>query len=47
MSSGDGEVVLRGDTTSAIGAGLTVEPAGGSQAPTTKPVAFFDLRVTS
>jgi hypothetical protein len=47
MSSGDGELVLRGDTTRAIGAGLTVEPAGGSSAPTTKPVAFFDLRVSS
>jgi anti-sigma factor RsiW len=47
MSSGDGELVLRGDTTKAIGAGLTVEPAGGSSAPTTKPVVFFDLRVTS
>ena len=47
MSSGDGELILRGDTTSAIGAGLTVEPAGGSSAPTTKPVAFFDLRVSS
>jgi anti-sigma factor RsiW len=47
MSSGDGELVLRGDATRAIGAGLTVEPSGGSEAPTTKPVAFFDLRVTS
>jgi len=47
MSSGDGELILRGDTTSAIGAGLTVEPAGGSSAPTTKPVAFFDLRMKS
>lgn len=47
MSSGDGELVLRGDATHAIGAGLTVEPAGGSAAPTTKPVAFFDFRVTS
>jgi anti-sigma factor RsiW len=47
MSSGDGELVLRGDTTRAIGAGLTVEPAGGSPTPTTKPVAFFDLRVRS
>lgn len=47
MSSGDGELVLKGDTASAIGAGLTVEPAGGSTAPTTKPMAFFDFRVTS
>lgn len=47
MSSGDGELVLKGDTVAAIGAGLTVEPAGGSTAPTTKPMAFFDFRVTS
>jgi anti-sigma factor RsiW len=47
MSSGDGELVLKGDTASAIGAGLTVEPAGGSPAPTTKPLAFFDFRVNS
>jgi anti-sigma factor RsiW len=46
-SSGDGEFVLRGDATRAIGAGLTIEPAGGSAAPTTKPLAFFDLRVSS
>lgn len=47
MSSGDGAVVLRGDAVSAIGAGLTVEPSGGSPAPTTTPVAFLDLRATS
>lgn len=47
MSSGDGELVLKGDAVAAIGAGLTVEPAGGSTAPTTKPLAFFDFRVTS
>lgn len=47
MSSGDGELVLKGDATAAIGAGLTVEPAGGSTAPTSTPLAFFDLRVTS
>jgi anti-sigma factor RsiW len=47
MSSGDGQLVLKGDATAAIGAGLTVEPAGGSLAPTTKPLAFFDFRVAS
>src|SRR5690606_39203799 len=47
MSSGDGELVLKGDTTAAIGAGLTIEPAGGSTAATTTPMAFFDCRVTS
>lgn len=47
LSSGDGAVVLRGDTETAIGVGLTVEPAGGSPAPTTKPIAFIDLRAES
>lgn len=44
MSSGDGEVILRGEAGEAIGAGLTVEPSGGSPAPTTTPVVFFDFR---
>jgi anti-sigma factor RsiW len=47
LSSGDGEVVLRGDAGTAIGAGLTEEPAGGSPAPTTTPIAFIDFRATS
>jgi anti-sigma factor RsiW len=47
MSAGDGAVVLRGDARTAIGVGLTVEPVGGSPAPTTKPVAFIDLRAGS
>jgi len=47
LSSGDGAVVLRGETDDAIGVGLTVEPAGGSPAPTTKPLAFIDLRAKS
>lgn len=47
MSSGDGAVVLRGDAVTAIGAGLTVEPSGGSPAPTTTPIAFIDLRAKS
>lgn len=46
MSSGDGEVILRGDAGDAIGAGLTVEPSGGSPAPTTDPLVFFDFRTT-
>ena len=45
MSAGDGEVILRGNATEAIGAGLTEEPLGGSAAPTTTPLAFFDFRV--
>lgn len=44
LSSGDGTVVLRGDALAAIGAGLTVEPAGGSPAPTTEPIAFISLQ---
>ncbi|MFL6089992.1 MAG: anti-sigma factor domain-containing protein [Aeromicrobium sp.] len=47
LSSGDGAVVLRGDAIAAIGAGLTVEPAGGSPAPTSDPIAFIDLRAGS
>ncbi|MFL6088724.1 MAG: anti-sigma factor domain-containing protein [Aeromicrobium sp.] len=43
-TSGTGEFVLRGDAATAVGAGLTVEPAGGSAAPTTDPLALFDFR---
>jgi hypothetical protein len=41
MGGGDHTVVLHGDSSRAIGAGLTVEPAGGSQRPTTEPLALF------
>jgi anti-sigma-K factor RskA len=34
-------VVLNGNTTTAIGVGLSVEPAGGSPQPTTTPIALF------
>jgi len=44
FSAADGEVVMRGDATDAIGAGVTEEPSGGSPAPTTKPIAFIDFR---
>lgn len=44
FSAGDTEVVLRGDAAKALGAGLTVEPSGGSPAPTTKPLVFVDFR---
>jgi anti-sigma-K factor RskA len=33
-------VLLEGDAASATGAGITVEPAGGSDSPTTAPVAL-------
>lgn len=39
----DQTVVLDGDAASALGAGITVEPAGGSPSPTTKPIALFDF----
>lgn len=34
-------VLLEGDAATATGAGITVEPAGGSAAPTTEPLALF------
>jgi anti-sigma-K factor RskA len=39
----DQQVLLTGDAATATGAGITVEPAGGSTAPTTKPIALFDF----
>lgn len=39
----DQKVLLEGDATDATAAGITVEPAGGSQAPTSDPIALFDL----
>lgn len=35
--------LLEGDAAQAIGVGISVEPAGGSKEPTTKPIALFDL----
>jgi anti-sigma-K factor RskA len=37
----DQTVVLDGDAATATGAGITVEPAGGSPEPTTEPIALF------
>jgi anti-sigma-K factor RskA len=34
-------VVLRGDAAGAKAAGITVEPAGGSARPTSRPIALF------
>jgi len=39
----DQTVVLEGDATTASGAGITVEPEGGSAAPTSEPIALFDF----
>lgn len=35
--------LLEGDAAEAIGVGITVEPAGGSEEPSTPPIALFDL----
>ncbi len=43
MTAADATVVLDGDVSHAVGAGITVEPAGGSQVPTSDPVVLFDL----
>jgi anti-sigma factor RsiW len=47
FSASDSEVIMRGDATDAIGAGVTEEPSGGSPAPTTEPIAFIDFRAKS
>jgi anti-sigma-K factor RskA len=36
-------VLLKGDATNATGVGITVEPEGGSESPTSDPVALFDF----
>jgi hypothetical protein len=43
MRGGSTTVVLDGDATNATAAGITVEPKGGSEAPTTEPIALFDF----
>lgn len=39
----DQTIVLEGDATGARAVGITVEPEGGSQEPTSEPIALFDL----
>lgn len=39
----DQSVLLEGDLAGAEGAGITVEPKGGSTAPTSAPIAVFDF----
>ncbi|WP_278259966.1 anti-sigma factor [Nocardioides convexus] len=39
----DTTFVLDGDASKATGVGITVEPAGGSDHPTTQPIALFPL----
>lgn len=40
---GDHKVLLDGDANAATGVGITVEPDGGSEEPTSDPIALFDL----
>ncbi|GAA3535164.1 anti-sigma factor [Nocardioides daeguensis] len=39
----DATVLLDGDASRATGVGITVEPDGGSDQPTSEPIAFFTL----
>lgn len=41
--AGDRTVVLEGDASDAAAVGITVEPLEGSAAPTTEPIAMFEL----
>ena len=43
MTAADSTVVLKGDVSHAVGAGITVEPAAGSTVPTSDPVALFSF----
>lgn len=43
MTGGDATVVLEGDASQATGVGITVEPEGGSEEPTSAPVALVNL----
>ncbi len=38
---GEQQILLEGDPATALGAGITVEPAGGSEEPTLPPVTLF------
>ncbi len=44
MPDGATSVLLSGDAADAVGAGITVEPPGGSHVPTSDPVLLFDLK---
>jgi hypothetical protein len=46
MTADDATVVLDGDLQNAVGAGITVEPAGGSTVPTDEPIALFSFENT-
>lgn len=40
----DQTVVLEGSSAESVGAGITVEPSGGSSRPTSEPIALFTFR---
>jgi anti-sigma-K factor RskA len=44
MPRADEATLLAGDAATASAAAVSVEPAGGSEHPTTDPVAVFPLR---
>lgn len=46
-SGGDHTLLLKGDASAATAVGITVEPQGGSQRPTSEPLALFDLEKAS
>lgn len=43
MTGAEDEVVLEGDPATAVGFGITVEPAGGSEQPTSEPLTLIRL----
>lgn len=43
MTAEDATVVLEGDVANAVGAGITIEPAGGSEVPTSDPIVEFSF----
>lgn len=43
-SGADHEMMIDGDAATAMAAGITVEPAGGSKAPTSDPIVLFDFK---
>jgi anti-sigma-K factor RskA len=44
---GDNKMLLKGDAAKATGVGITVEPESGSAAPTSEPIALFELGRTN
>jgi hypothetical protein len=42
-SGGDHKVLLKGSSNQATGVGITVEPRGGSDTPSSEPIAMFEL----